>query len=66
MRPRRRTGSPEWFRCISARSSCSSGLPHVSHEVTIEHLLTHTSGIGDYYDEDVVTDFTNFQVAIPW
>jgi CubicO group peptidase (beta-lactamase class C family) len=42
------------------------GLPHVSNAVTIEHLLTHTSGIGDYYDEDVVTDFTSFHLAIPW
>jgi CubicO group peptidase (beta-lactamase class C family) len=41
-------------------------LPHVSKAVTIEHLLTHTSGIGDYYDEEVVTDFTSFHVSIPW
>jgi CubicO group peptidase (beta-lactamase class C family) len=41
-------------------------LPHVSREVTIEHLLTHTSGIGDYYDEDVVADFTDFHLPIPW
>ena len=41
-------------------------LPHVSHDVTIEHLLTHTSGIGDYYDEEVVTDVTSFHVSIPW
>ncbi len=41
-------------------------LPQVSKAVTIEHLLTHTSGIGDYYDEEVVTDFTSFHVSIPW
>ena len=41
-------------------------LPHLSREVTVEHLLTHTSGIGDYYDEDVVTDFTDFHLPIPW
>jgi len=41
-------------------------LPHVAPEVTVEHLLTHTSGIGDYYDEEVVTDFADFQVSIPW
>jgi CubicO group peptidase (beta-lactamase class C family) len=41
-------------------------LPQASNEVTIEHLLTHTSGIGDYYDEDVVTDFDNFHLSIPW
>jgi CubicO group peptidase (beta-lactamase class C family) len=44
----------------------SVALPHVSKAVTIEHLLTHTSGIGDYYDEEVVTDFTTFHVSIPW
>jgi CubicO group peptidase (beta-lactamase class C family) len=41
-------------------------LPHVAPEVTVERLLTHTSGIGDYYDEDVVTDFTDYQVSVPW
>ena len=41
-------------------------LPNISREVTIEHLLTHTSGIGDYYDEEVVTDFDSFFVSIPW
>lgn len=33
---------------------------------TVEHLLTHTSGVYDYYDEDVITDFDNFYVDIPW
>ena len=28
-------------------------LPLVADDVTIEHLLSHRSGIGDYYDEDV-------------
>ncbi len=41
-------------------------LPHVPREVTIERLLTHTSGVGDHYDEEVVTDFTSFHVSIPW
>ncbi len=41
-------------------------LPDLSPEMTIEHLLTHTSGVGDYYDEDVVTDFTDFHLPIPW
>lgn len=35
-------------------------------EITIEHLLTHSSGIPDYYDEDQIEDFDNFKVAIPW
>lgn len=33
---------------------------------TIRHLLTHTSGIYDYYDEEIEQDFDNFFVEIPW
>jgi CubicO group peptidase (beta-lactamase class C family) len=40
--------------------------PHYSPEITIQHLLTHTSGIPDYYDEDKVTDFDNYSLSIPW
>jgi CubicO group peptidase (beta-lactamase class C family) len=33
---------------------------------TIRHLLTHTSGVYDYFDEEVEQDFDNFFVSIPW
>jgi CubicO group peptidase (beta-lactamase class C family) len=38
----------------------------IDKKATILHLLTHTSGIYDYYDEDVVTDFDNSYLEIPW
>ena len=39
--------------------------PHISEDVTIHHLLTHTSGVYDYYDEELVEDVDNFQLDIP-
>jgi CubicO group peptidase (beta-lactamase class C family) len=40
--------------------------PHYSPEITIGHLLTNTSGIPDYLDEEKITDFDNFSIGIPW
>ena len=36
----------------TARSVLGSDLPLIDDGVTIEHLLAHRSGIGDYLDED--------------
>jgi CubicO group peptidase (beta-lactamase class C family)/protein tyrosine phosphatase (PTP) superfamily phosphohydrolase (DUF442 family) len=38
----------------------------IDPSATILHLLTHTSGIYDYYDEEIEQDFDNFFVSIPW
>ncbi|MBN1579480.1 MAG: serine hydrolase [Anaerolineae bacterium] len=38
----------------------------IDEQATIQHLLTHTSGIYDYYDEEIEQDFEQFKVAIPW
>jgi len=38
----------------------------IDEQATIQHLLTHTSGIYDYYDEECVQDFEHFSVELPW
>jgi CubicO group peptidase (beta-lactamase class C family) len=38
----------------------------IDKQATVQQLLTHTSGIYDYYDEESEPDFENFFVEIPW
>jgi CubicO group peptidase (beta-lactamase class C family) len=40
-------------------------LAGVSRDVTIDHLLTHTSGVHDYLDEDVIENPEEFKLPIP-
>lgn len=40
--------------------------PTYSPLITIDHLLNHTSGIPDYYDEEKIEDFDNFHLSTPW
>ena len=40
-------------------------LPLVDDGVTIEHLLSHTSGIGDYLDEEDDLDVADYVLATP-
>lgn len=38
----------------------------IAEQATIQQLLTHTSGIYDYYDEEIQQDSDHFFVEIPW
>ena len=49
----------------TARSLLGDDLPLIRDDVTIEHLLAHRSGIGDYYDEEVNTDVDAFELPVP-
>ena len=49
----------------TARSLLGSDLPAIDDAVTIEHLLTHRSGIGDYLDEDAMDSVADYVLAVP-
>ena len=49
----------------TARSVLGDDLPLIRDDVTIEHLLGHRSGIGDYMDEDSDLDFTDYLMPVP-
>ena len=49
----------------TARSLLGADLPSIDERVTVEHLLAHRSGIGDYLDEEVVTDSTDYVMTVP-
>lgn len=38
----------------------------IDPRATVGQLLSHTSGAFDYFDEEVIEDFDNFYVDIPW
>jgi CubicO group peptidase (beta-lactamase class C family) len=48
----------------AARTVLGADLPLISDQVSIEHLLAHRSGIGDYLDEDAV-DITDYVLDVP-
>ena len=48
----------------TARSLLGKDLPLIADDVTIEHLLAHRSGIGDYLDEDEVGDITDYVMPV--
>ena len=49
----------------TARSVLGPDLPLVREDVTVEHLLSHRSGIGDYFDEDLEQDLTDYVMPVP-
>jgi CubicO group peptidase (beta-lactamase class C family) len=48
-----------------ARSVLGDDLRLVGDDVTVEHLLAHRSGIGDYLDEDADGDITDYVMPVP-
>lgn len=49
----------------TARTLLRDDLPLVDDEVTVEHLLAHRSGIGDYLDEGALGDITDYVMPVP-
>ncbi len=49
----------------TARSLLGDDLPLIADDVTIEHLLAHRSGIGDYFGEDAVDDISDYVLPVP-
>src|SRR3954452_5526190 len=49
----------------TARSLLRADLPLIRDDVTVEHLLAHRSGIGDYIDEDDDLDVSAYLMPVP-
>ena len=49
----------------TARSLLGPDLPAIDDAVTVEHLLTHRSGIGDYLDEDAMESAIDYVLTVP-
>ena len=49
----------------TARSVLGRDLPLIGDDVTLEHLLSHRSGIGDYLDEDADHEITDYVMPVP-
>ena len=49
----------------TARSVLGEDLPLIGDDVTIEQLLSHRSGIGDYFDEDAMEQVTDYALPVP-
>jgi CubicO group peptidase (beta-lactamase class C family) len=49
----------------TARSVLADDLPLIDDDVTVEHLLSHRSGIGDYFDEDLEQELSDYLLPVP-
>ena len=49
----------------TARSVLGQDLPLIRDDVTVEHLLAHRSGIGDYVDEEADLDLSDHLMPVP-
>ena len=49
----------------TARSVLGADLPLIDERVTVEHLLAHRSGIGDYLDEELDLDLSEYLLPVP-
>lgn len=49
----------------TARSLLGDDLPLIADDVTVEHLLAHRSGIGDYIDEDAIDSVEDYLMPVP-
>jgi CubicO group peptidase (beta-lactamase class C family) len=49
----------------TARSILGDDLPLIDDGVTVEHLLRHRSGIGDYLDEEAIESPTDYVMPVP-
>lgn len=49
----------------TARSLLGSDLPLIADDVTVEHLLAHRSGIGDYFNENTAGDMSDYLLPVP-
>ncbi len=49
----------------TARSLLGKDLPLIADGVTVEHLLAHRSGIGDYLDEEALDDIRDYVMPVP-
>lgn len=47
------------------REVLGSDLPLIDDAVTVEHVLAHRSGIGDYLDEDLMGAITDYVMTVP-